>query len=115
MQFVVPIPLWLYAICILAVFSVGLKIFAGVMLLGFIYFLLTQPRQTLSVIATLAILLLFFEYWKVAVPLAIVLTIISCIKDELKEEDGKEQAKTQQMSTTNNAQEGSKEMSTKKK
>ena len=114
MQFVVPIPLWLYAICILAVFSVGLKIFAGVMLLGFIYFLLTQPRQTLSVIATLAILLLFIEYWKVAVPLAIILTIISCIKDELKE-DGKEQAETQLMSTTNNAQAGSKEMSTKKK
>lgn len=80
MQFVVPIPLWLYAIFVLVVISLGAYVFAIVLCLGFVYFLITQPRQTLSVIASLALLALVAKYWKIALPLAILFMIFSCIK-----------------------------------
>lgn len=86
MQFVVPIPLWLYVIFVLIVVSLGFYIFAFFLALGFLYFLITSPKETLSLVFTLVAWSILFKYWQFAVPITIICLIISCVKKSDKVE-----------------------------
>ena len=73
MQFVVPIPFWLYAIFLLFVFTISVYVFYIVLILWFIYFLFTAPKETVGLI----FLGLIFKYWQIAIPLIIVIALIT--------------------------------------
>lgn len=66
MKFVVLIPLRLYVIGYLVVFSlfatVAMYVLAGAIAIGFLYFLFTAPKQTIIVV----LLLVAIKYWKIA-------------------------------------------------
>lgn len=71
MQFVVPIPLWLYGIFLMVAFSLGVYVFLIVAAVGFIYLLFRAPKETLGFI----LLAFVFKYWIIAVPILIVAVI----------------------------------------
>ena len=79
MKFVVPIPLWLYVIGFLVVFSlyatVAMYVLAGVIAIGFLYFLFTAPKQTISVV----LLLVAIKYWQIALIAGAVILVISFV------------------------------------
>ena len=79
MKFVVPIPLWLYIIGFLVVFSlfatVAMYVLAGVIAIGFLYFLFTAPKQTIVVV----LLLVAIKYWQIALLAGAVILVISFV------------------------------------
>jgi len=79
MKFVVPIPLWLYVIGFLVVFSlfatVAMYVLAGAIAIGFLYFLFTAPKQTIVVV----LLLVAIKYWQIALIAGAAILVISFV------------------------------------
>jgi len=79
MKFVVPIPLWLYIIGFLVVASVaaaiGVYVLAGILAIGFLYFLFTVPKQTIVVV----LLLVAIKYWQIALIAGAAILVISFV------------------------------------
>ena len=79
MKFVVPIPLWLYIIGFLVVASlvatIGVYVLAGIIAIGFLYFLFTAPKQTIVVV----LLLVAIKYWQIALIAGAAILLVSFV------------------------------------
>jgi uncharacterized membrane protein len=75
MRFVVVIPLWVYFIYALVAISAASAVLYIILVLSFIYMLLTQPRQVAGFLFGIALLSLALQYWKVSIILAVVALI----------------------------------------
>lgn len=76
MNFFVPIPLWLYLLFVLAgiafAMTIGIYALVAALVVGFIYLLFKNPANALS----LVIILLTIAYWKIGLPILVVVSLL---------------------------------------
>jgi uncharacterized membrane protein YraQ (UPF0718 family) len=96
MKFVVPIPLWLYAIgllCVVSLFAtIGVYVLAAVIVIGFLYFMVKAPLQTIGIV----LLLVAFKHWQIAliggVAIFAIAFVIGLLKPKSEQVQGTEVA-----------------------
>jgi hypothetical protein len=75
MQMVTVVPFWLYLIFVMVAFSLGVYVVGIALLLGFLYVLIRAPFETIKTVVGLLLLSLTFQYWKITLPLFLIIGI----------------------------------------